>query len=687
MGWESLGLNGTIEIERGHGEDYEPLAHFHYVEGKPAAWMEVWVARFRPAVPSRLRRERIIGAACVAGPPLNHRARERAISLPARGSARHAFLNRHVRTISRIVVHAQFRSLGIATALIKRICNECTARWVESSAMMGHVHPLFEKAGMRRIQGDARKPAYFILDREQDCGAPAPIMGEAKGEVTDGASNKPGDDSPREEATIATHVKAKRKPPVFQPCADEDQLDEWVRRHLGLTIPRKASCDGHAAPFDYLKRAYFEPSSDQVIWAPRGGGKTRLGAVASLLDLLHKPGIQVRILGGSMEQSLKMWEYLLPDLERLGQHELARQLRGRNILLPNQSRAAVIAQSQRSVRGMRIHKLRCDEVELFDPQVWEASQLTVRSEKLRLDGKTDSAATEVRGAIEAMSTHHQPWGLMSRVLARAESLQTPIVKWSIIDVLEKCPPERDCQTCLLHDDCRGVAKNNDGFYRIDDAIAMKQRVSTECWESEMMCLRPRRSGRVFPTFSREVHVMAHDAAGGEVALGIDFGFAAPFVCLWTMSMPDGRVQVIDEYVKAGQTVAEHLKEIASREARWGPAGWIGCDPAGSARNEQTGESNVRLLRKSGTPVRTRRSVISDGIECIRADLQPAAGPVRLRISSRCVNLIKAMEMYHYPRDGQGETPEKDGEHDHLIDALCYFYVNRARGAALGGRRY
>ena len=29
--------------------------------------------------------------------------------------------------------------------------------------------------------------------------------------------------------------------------------------------------------------------------------------------------------------------------------------------------------------------------------------------------------------------------------------------------------------------------------------------------------------------------------------------------------------------------------------------------------------------------------------------------------------------------GGGENPQKDGEHDHLIDALRYFFVNRGRG--------
>ena len=75
-------------------------------------------------------------------------------------------------------------------------------------------------------------------------------------------------------------------------CATEDALWGWVRWFLGLSVPRRAVCPGHDAPLEYLKAAYFEPASDLVVWAPRGGGKTRLGAAATLLDLLHKPGVR-----------------------------------------------------------------------------------------------------------------------------------------------------------------------------------------------------------------------------------------------------------------------------------------------------------------------------------------------------------------------------------------------------------
>src|SRR2546430_5470752 len=101
------------------------------------------------------------------------------------------------------------------------------------------------------------------------------------------------------------------------PCGTEKALVTWLNWFLGLKMPEHPVCRGHNTPLDYLKHVYFEPAKDVVVWAPRGGGKTRLAAAATLLDLLHKPGVQVRILAGSLDQTKNMWQHLLDDAQRV----------------------------------------------------------------------------------------------------------------------------------------------------------------------------------------------------------------------------------------------------------------------------------------------------------------------------------------------------------------------------------
>ena len=456
------------------------------------------------------------------------------------------------------------------------------------------------------------------------------------------------------------------------PCTTPDELHRWISANTGLTVPRVSVCECHAAPFDYLCNAYFEPARDQVVWAPRGGGKTSLAAVATLLDLLHKPGCQVRILGGSLEQSLRMWDHLLPHLQSFDDGLIENpKSTARKVKLNNGSTAAVLTQSQRSVRGLRVQKIRCDEVELFDPAVWEAAQLATRSAK-----QQDNAAG-MRGTIEALSTLHRPFGLMQSVIDDAAASGRAVVRWCLLDVLETCPPQRDCATCPLWEDCRGVAKTRcSGFFRIDDAIAMKARVSPDVWQTEMLCRRPSVRGLVFPTFEPSLHVtdqppIALDGSA-DWWLAMDFGYSAPFVCLWVAARGE-QIYVVDEYLQQQRTLDQHLEAVKARP--WPIARRIACDPAGNGKSDQTARSNVDLLRSAGYLVKTRPSQIVDGIELIRAALRSAAGQVRLHVHPRCGKLIRALQSYRYLTP-QSELPEKDGTHDHPIDALRYYFINR-----------
>jgi predicted N-acetyltransferase YhbS len=76
------------------------------------------------------------------------------------------FVNRHVRTISRVVVHPQFRGVGLASGLVRAICRAAPTRYVEAFAVMGRVHPFFEKGGMvRGERGEDGGVVYYWLDR------------------------------------------------------------------------------------------------------------------------------------------------------------------------------------------------------------------------------------------------------------------------------------------------------------------------------------------------------------------------------------------------------------------------------------------------------------------------------------------------------------------------------------------
>lgn len=570
----------------------------------------------------------------------------------------------------------------------------------------------------------------------------------------------------------------------MEPPATVAALRAWVEDRLGVRLGSEPLLEGHAAPLDYVSWAYFEgrvPAEgegvagpdgaggagvrlgrDAVVWASRGGGKTYLGAIATVLDMVFKRGVEVRILGGSLEQSRRMQEHLVEFFGRPGLRGLVSgRVTGRGVRLRNGSRCEVLAQSERSVRGSRVQKLRCDEVDLFEPGVWQAAQLTTRS--LRRAGPWGEV---VRGSVEALSTLHVPQGLMWRVVGEARAYRElrgeavteaeagsaarrgrgrVLFRWGVLDVLERCPRERACGECALEPECGGRAKERaegeSGHVQVDDAVAARGRVSQGTWESEMLCLRPRRTDAVLPEFDERVHVVsqgaivpevgsagsgagAGDVAGAgteggasggeggmaeegvrgmggvgegvrgrEWAVGMDFGYRSPTVALWAViDRREGGVVVrvarelvlsdtrLDDFIAQMRQVERSLLGAGDR------IGCVGVDPAGCQRSMHTGMSAVTVLRRAGYAVRFRREGLIEGIERVRLRLgvRGAAGGPGLLISERCGRLIESMSRYRYPSDKPEKLePVKDGS-DHAVDALRYMLAGLESPGGGGG---
>jgi hypothetical protein len=477
------------------------------------------------------------------------------------------------------------------------------------------------------------------------------------------------------DAATAAPPSTSRGEPL--PPRTDDELHAWVHRHLGLSVARRAPCrpEGaglpRSAPFDYLRHTFFENAAtpqDCIVWAARGTGKTMLGAVATALDLVFKPGIQVRILAGSFEQGQRMHEYLRALFERPALAPLLRsRITEKRLVLRSGSRVEILAQSQPSVRGTRIQKLRCDEVELFDDDVWEAAQLTTRS--MPYQGGV------ARGAVECLSTMHLAHGPMSRLLKEAAAGTRTLFRWNVIDTLAPCPPARSCGSCALLPECAGAAKvaAPGGHITVEDGLAQKSRVSLPQWEAEMLCLRASRSHAVLPEFDAATHTFPGDPPAGALVCGIDFGFRAP-VILWARLDGERRVWVFDERTTANTTLDRHIDAILAHPA--GRPRWTGVDPAGAGLNEHSGISSIDKLARAGLRPRWRQAGIAAGLDLLRARLRPADGSApRLFIHRRCTALIEALERYHYdPKDPARDAPVKDGP-DHAVDALRYLLVN------------
>jgi len=137
-------------IEAGTIRDYDELGGFHYLAGRPAAHKRVYVLRAPQA--ERWRCGPDIAAVLVVSPPLmNCRGRNAALlGRYTRCSRRRGLrrLNAELEAVSRVIVHPIYRGCGLAIRMVRHALATAQTPLVEALAVMGRLHPFFEKAGM-----------------------------------------------------------------------------------------------------------------------------------------------------------------------------------------------------------------------------------------------------------------------------------------------------------------------------------------------------------------------------------------------------------------------------------------------------------------------------------------------------------------------------------------------------------
>jgi hypothetical protein len=277
---------------------------------------------------------------------------------------------------------------------------------------------------------------------------------------------------------------------------DAGELLKFIQAFWGLKLPRAKVCPEHTPPAEYVTAAFFEEVQNCVCWANRGGGKTLNGAMVTWLDSVFKPGCETKILGGSLEQSQKMYSHIQ---ERFATSSFTHLVQGEMLKtftkMAGGGSIQILTASSKSVRGPHPQKLKLDEVDEIDPELYEAALFIPQT------------ARKIQASIQIYSTMHKAYGLMNRVITEAAESGFRIFKWCIFDVMEKCVG-RDCEDCALWEDCGGRARNADGFIKIDDAITKKRMASREAWEAEALCLMPSQEGLIYREFDPSIHVVS-----------------------------------------------------------------------------------------------------------------------------------------------------------------------------------
>ena len=273
-----------------------------------------------------------------------------------------------------------------------------------------------------------------------------------------------------------------------------DELLDFIEVFWDLRLPRVQVCPEHTPPAEYIVDSFFENVLDSVCWANRGGGKTLNGALVTWLDTVFKKKCETKILGGSGEQSLRMYNHISTFQTAPFRHLIDGEPLKTWTLMNDGGTIQILTASSKSVRGPHPQKLKLDEVDEFEDRIYEAALLIPKSKK------------SIRASVQIYSTMHKAYGLMNRVITEAAQSGYKIYKWCVFDVMEKCVG-RECALCELWEDCQGKAKHADGFYSIEDAISEKRKVSRDTWLCEMLCFQPSQEGLIYKEFDMSLHVV------------------------------------------------------------------------------------------------------------------------------------------------------------------------------------
>jgi len=208
-------------------------------------------------------------------------------------------------------------------------------------------------------------------------------------------------------------------------------------------------------------------------------------------------------------------------------------------------------------------------------------------------------------------------------------------------------------------------------------------LSESRWRREQELSFEGAEGKVYDQFQKKRHVLDSNYSpgreiGNRLYRGIDFGYRRPAV-VWVEEKRDGSLIVFDNLIGNRWPLETLLLKIQMIDMKHGLSEkdftWTAVDPAGSAKGD-FGLSPVEYLQQKGLKLIWRTSNISPGIEAVRSMLMNANGKAFLKLVPCCNELIDCFESYAWAKDG--ELPEKDGESDHLMDALRYLVVNLPR---------
>ena len=405
------------------------------------------------------------------------------------------------------------------------------------------------------------------------------------------------------------------------------------------------------SPHDYQKVVHSASQRFKLIVGGRRVGKSKMALMELIKHCISTPGAVAWWVAPTIAMAREVgWEELKEYKETL---DPAIESIHETLLRVKFVNGSVLyfkgADNEKALRGRGLTYLVIDEAAFVDPEMWTRALRPALSDK---NGQ----------ALLISTPNGRNWFYHAAAIAAGDP------RW----IYEHWPTWRNP---LISEE------------EIKDAMAS---VSELDFRQEYMAEFVTREGMVYDNFSEENIIEPgspswHD---WDIYLGIDFGYANPTaICFMAVDRTTEQIIQFDE-IYIARTPIEQIERIIidkliSHGLRPDAIRAIYTDPAGNAEELSSGISPVDHLRKSEFrwTVINKGSEIAPGIAMVRSYLLNANGQRRYFITTNCRETIRSLSGYTYTKTAlKGETikeePLKDGLHDHMCDAIRYFFVNQ-----------
>lgn len=401
-------------------------------------------------------------------------------------------------------------------------------------------------------------------------------------------------------------------------------------------------------PYKYQKEFHLSPSRFHLIVGGRRVGKSKSAFQDMLKHCLETPKAMAWWVAPTYSMAREIgWaefkeyeEVLKPAIAT--SHETLLRVRFTN----KSTMYFKGADNERSLRGRGLTYLVMDEAAFIEEEVWRKALYP--------------ALTDRKGKALLISTPNGRNWYWERYQAAQKSRAWQVRKW----------PTR--MNPLISD---------------EDYEQYKSEVDDMTYRQEFLAEFVTQQGMVYDDFT-EANIIDPINVDplSSVMLGVDFGFANPTaIGFFTYDSNKDIVIQFDEIYVARKSIEEIRDMIYDKlqhhKLKLSSVDYVYTDPAGNAEELSSGISPVDYLRANGFHVRNRGTEIAPGLALVRSYIKTADGQRRYFVTRNCKETIRSLYGYTYEKKSRNtqtvkEEAAKDGIHDHMADAIRYFFVNQ-----------